>query len=88
MDSFSMSREDEIGSNNPLHVIADEKSGCRYAGAVGCKGLGEEGSMSWLIEEISNILKSWGHAGGIGGELIVTSDGEPAMLAVRNAVMK
>ena len=26
--------------------------------------------MDWLIEDISNILKSWGHTGGKGGELI------------------
>ena len=44
--------------------------------------------MDWLIEDISTILKSWGHVGGTGGELIVESDGEPAMLAVSSAVMR
>ena len=44
--------------------------------------------MDWLIEDISTILKSRGHARGTGGELIVKSDGEPAMLAGRSAVMK
>ena len=33
-------------------------------------------------------LRAWGHAGGAGGELIVKSDGEPALLAVKGAVMK
>ena len=50
MDYFFMSREDEEASKNPILVIADEKSGSRYARAVGCKGLGESGSMEWLIE--------------------------------------
>ena len=44
--------------------------------------------MDWLIEDISATLKSWGHAGGTGGEIILKSDGERAMLAVRNAVVK
>ena len=58
LDYFFMSREDEKASKNPLIVIADEKSGSRYARAVGCKGLGEGGEMDWLIEDISTILKS------------------------------
>ena len=40
MDYFFMSREDESASSNPLFVIADEKSGARYARAVGKKGFG------------------------------------------------
>ena len=44
--------------------------------------------MHWLIKDISEILKSWGNAGGTGGEMIIRSDAEPALLAVRNAVMK
>ena len=44
--------------------------------------------MDWLIEDISTTLKSWGHAGGTWREIILKSDGEPAMLAVRSAVMK
>lgn len=40
------------------------------------------------MEDISTTLKSWGQAGGAGGEIIMTSDGEPALLAVRSAVMK
>ena len=35
MDYFFMSREDESASSNPLFVMADEKSGARYARAVG-----------------------------------------------------
>ena len=44
--------------------------------------------MDWLIQDVRIILKSWGHTGGTGSELILKSDGEPALLAVRNAVMK
>ena len=87
MDYFFMCREDEEASKNPLLVIADERSGSRYARAVGIKGLGEAGSMDWLVEDISTTLKSWGHAGGSGAEIMPKSDGEPALLAVRNAIM-
>ena len=86
--NFFIGREDEEASKNPLLVMADERSGSRYARAVGIKGLGEAGSMDWLVEDISATLKSWGHAGGTGGEIIMKSDGEPALLAVRSAVMK
>ena len=55
---------------------------------VGIKGLGEAGSMDWLVEDIRITLKSWGRAGGTGGEIIMKSDGEPALLAVRSATMK
>ena len=88
MDYFFMRRVDEEASKKPLLVIADERSGLRYARAVGIKGLGEAGPMGWLVEDISTTLKSWGHAGGSGGEIIIKSDGEPALLAVRNAIMK
>ena len=33
-------------------------------------------------------MKSWEHAGGTGGEVIMKSDGEPAILALKNAVMQ
>ena len=44
--------------------------------------------MGWLVEDISTTLRSCGHAGGSGGEIIFKSGGEPALLAVRNAIMK
>ena len=88
MDYFFMSREDESACSNPLFVMADERSEARYAKAVGQTGLGVAGEMDWLIEDISKTLKSWGHDGGTGRHVILKSDGEPALLAVKNAVMQ
>ena len=51
-------------------------------------GLGDGQEMSWLLEDMCTQLRAWGHAGGAGGELIVKSGGEPALLAVKRAVMK
>ena len=44
--------------------------------------------MSLLIEDMCTQLRGGGRAGGTGGELIVKFDVEPAMLAVRSAMMK
>ena len=64
MDYFFMSREDEDAATNPLLVVADESTGSRYARAVGHKGVGDYGSMDWLIQDVSTTLKHWGHTGG------------------------
>ena len=85
---FLMSKADEKAFTNLLIVMADEESGSRYARAVGQKGLGDGQEMSWLIEDMCTQLRAWGHAGGAVGELIVKSDGEPALLAVKGTVMK
>ena len=42
--------------------------------------------MEWLIKDVSEELKSWGYAGGSSGELILKSDGEHSIKAVRDAV--
>ena len=44
--------------------------------------------MDWLIKDMSDELKAWGHAGGSGGALILKCDGEPAIQAVREALSK
>ena len=45
MDYFFMSAEDEEAKNNPLLVMVDEKTGEKYARAVGRKGIGSGGDM-------------------------------------------
>ena len=64
MGYFFLSREHERASKNPLLAMVDDRSGSRYARAADTKGAGENGSMDWLIEDMSNALKSWGHTGG------------------------
>ena len=86
MDYFFMSTVDEAASSNPLLVVLDESTGEKYARAVGQKGLGSEGGMDWLVKDISDELKSWGHAGGEGGHILIKTDGERSILAVRDAL--
>ena len=88
MDYFFMSEEDGKASENPLFVMVDEETGDKYVRAVGQKGVGPEGEMDWLIKDISAELKAWGHPGGEGMSLILKSDGERAVVAMREAVAK
>ena len=83
-----MSKADEKASVNPLMVMADEVSGSRYASAVAQKGLGDGQARSWFVDDMCAQIRAWGHAGGAGGEVIVKCDGEPALLAVKGAVLK
>ena len=88
MDYFYMSKEDEKAHANPLIVVVDESTGDKYARAVGHKGVGKEHEQDWLIKDISLELKAWGHNGGDGGHIIMKSDGERSIVAVREAVAK
>jgi len=88
MDYFFMSEEDRKACQNPIFAMVDEETGEKYARAVGRKGLGTEGEMDWLIKDVSAELKAWGHSGGDGVSLILKSDGERAIVAVREAVAK
>ena len=88
MDYFFMSQEEEKASQNPLMVMIDEEYGNRYMRAVGKKGLGEGNEMDWLIKDMHEELKSWGYPGGENNELILKSDGEPAIVAVRERLSR
>ena len=83
-----MSKTDEAAHENPLVVMLDEATGEKYARAVGKKGLGAQGEMDWLIKDMAEELRSWGHAGGESGHIILKSDGERAIVAVREALAR
>jgi len=86
IDYFSMSDADQKASENPLIVMLDEDTGEKYARAVSQKGLGQNTEMARLIKDMSNELKSWGHPGCEGNALILKSDGEASIVAVREAL--
>ena len=87
-DFFFMSQADEKADKNPLIVMVDESTGEKYARAVGKKGIGEENEMEWLVKDMSEEMKSWGHQGGDGGHIILKSDGERSIVALRTALAK
>ena len=51
-------------SDNPMMVMVDESTGNKYMRAVPHKGVGIEGDHSWLVKDMNQELKSWGHPGG------------------------
>ena len=88
MDYFFMGQEGEKATECPMLVMVDESTDNRYMRAVGRKGLGEGHEMEWLIKDMSEELKSWGYPGGEHGELVLRSDGEHSIKAVRDALGK
>jgi len=81
---FMSTRDAEHGKNLVL-VMKDESAGNRYLRAVGHKGV--EG-MDWLVKDLHEELKSWGHMGGSGGNIVVKTDGESSIVALREALAK
>ena len=75
-------------SERPMMVMVDESTGNKYMRAVDHKGLGPEGDNSWLVKDMHQELKAWGHPGGGRNEIILKSDGEPAIVAVREALAR
>ena len=88
MDYFYMSKQDEEAKENPMLVVLNEQTNERYARATGRKGVGTEGLMDWLVKDICEELKTWGHAGGPGRPIILKNDNERPMVAVRHAIAK
>ena len=86
LDYFFMAQGGDRATQYPMIVMIDEGTDYRYMRAVGRKGLGEGTEMEWLIKDMAEELKSWGHIGGRDGELILKSDGEPSIKAVRDAL--
>ena len=88
MDYFYMSQKDEEAKENPLLVVVNEDSGEKYARMTGRKGVGEMGECDWLMKDLCEELRTWGHAGGAGGTIVLKNDREAALVAFRNAVAK
>ena len=88
MDYFFMSKIDETANENPILVVLNEETGERYARATGRKGVGTDGIMDWLVRDVSEELKSWGHAGRSGGHIFFKCDSEKPMIAFRDALAK
>ena len=90
-DQEEMGEGEAVGphaSDNPMMVMVDESTGNKYMRAVAHKGVGIEGDNSWLVKDMHQELKSWGYPGGGQNPLILKSDGEPAIVAVREALAR
>ena len=90
MSSSDEDSGEEYGnaSAHPAIVMIDEQTGNRYMRLVPCKGLGEDGEAKWVVKDLHEELKAWGRPGGYGNALIVKTDGERAIVALREALAK
>ena len=77
-----MSTCDAENGKNPVLAMKDESTGNRYMRAVGKKGVGD---MEWLIRDLHEELKSRGHILGASGNMILKTDGESWIVALRDA---
>ena len=75
-------------SERPMTVMIDESTGNKYMRAVDRKCLDPDGDNSWLVKDMHQELKAWGHPGGGRNEIIPKSDGEPDIVAVREALAR
>ena len=80
--------EDAKATDNPAFVMVDESTGNKYMPVVSQKGLGASGEMQWLVKDAQAELKAWGHPGAEDNKLILKSDGEPAIVAAREALAR
>ena len=85
MDYFFLGGEECEASENPVFVMLDEECGSRYARMLDHKGM-DEGRNEWLILDAADEIRSWGHVEGC--ELILKTDNEASMLAVREALRR
>ena len=71
-----------------MMLMVDESTGNKCMRAVPHKGLGVEGDHRWLVKDMHQELEAWGLPGGGQNSLILESDGEPAIVAVREALAR
>ena len=50
--------------------------------------MGRDGEMDWLMQDLSEELKAWGHPGCEAGHIVIKTDGEPSITAIRDALAK
>ena len=74
--------------DNPAVVMTDESTGNRYMRLVESKGSKEETADPWLIKDLHAELKAWGRPGGGDNKLVIKSDGESPIVAVREALAR
>ena len=88
LDYFFLTEKDKEAGTNPMLVMVDEQSGEKYARVVNHKGLKDQANDGWIVADIIEELRTWGHAGGDGGHLIIKSDGESSIRLIVETVAK
>ena len=71
---------------SPIILMVNEATGERYARMVARKGVGPE--LDWVVKDMCEELKTWGHPGGSADKLILKSDGEASIVALRDQLAR
>ena len=58
MDYSYLSRKDEEAKENPVVAMIDESTREKYARATRQHGIGQNGEMDWLIQDMANELRA------------------------------
>ena len=89
MSSPSEGEDEETrAADNPAVVMTDESTGNRYMRLVDSKGLKEDKADPWLAKDLHDEFKPWGRPGGGDSKLIIKSNGESPIVAVREALAR
>ncbi len=71
---------------HPAIVMVDEQSGNQYMRIVDQKGIGNHQDTMGIVKDMHVKLKAWGKPGGDDNIIVLTSDGETSIVAVRAAL--
>ena len=85
MDYFYLTGDQEE-EKMPCIIMVNEETGERYSRMVEKKGVGPE--IEWTLKDMIEELKTWGHHGGVQGKIILKTDGEAAIMALRDQLAK
>mgnify|MGYP007045538288 CR=1 FL=1 len=88
--SSSDGEDNEIykASDFPAIVMVDEETGNKYMRMVPFEGLGENGEAKWAVNDLHAERKAWGRPGGGNHAMILNSDGDNAIVTLREALAK
>ena len=78
LDFWFMSKDEEEGNRNPLVIMVDKQSKQHVSYAIGSKSVSD-----WIVRLLCESLETWGYAG---KPLIIRTDGEPAIKALRRSI--
>ena len=81
-----MNDRDRQEGSIPILIKLDESTGEKYSRAVGRKGVGNDGEMDWLVKDICEELRAWGHPGGAGNRVVLKSDRRRGIQSLRTGI--
>ena len=86
LDYYFMNDRDRQEGPNPILIVLHESTGEKYSRAVGMKGVENDGEVDWLVKDMCEELRAWGHPGRDGNRVFLKCNGQPAMQSLKTAI--